>query len=264
MQTVGALLEQFKASFAKEELDTCVKQLAQLKIGMLSFSALPPAIPSAPSSSQQLELLLARDVLEYGALVSIKTVDIPAFERHVAQVKASADQARTHTRCCALTPPSPAPSAQGVLHRLRRAASRVGAAVPDPWAQPAAASGAKPDRRVPHRARAAAGRPAGEQRVPQVPGAAGAAHHGGELQPRVERQAGGAVRGGGTLFHGLAGGYGTRANVSGCGLGHRGTYESPLQMPPSRIYTPPQSTLHTILYPMDLLVDTAIGDFGLH
>lgn len=87
IQAAAALLEQFKSSFAKEELDTCVKQLAQLKIAMLSFSSLPPAIPAVPSSSQQQELLLARDVLEHGALVSIKTVDIPAFERHIAQVE---------------------------------------------------------------------------------------------------------------------------------------------------------------------------------
>jgi hypothetical protein len=85
-QAAAALLEQLKASFAKEELDTCLKQLAQLKISMLSFSSLPPAIPAAPSSSQQQELLLAREIFEHGALVSIKTVDIPAFERHIAQV----------------------------------------------------------------------------------------------------------------------------------------------------------------------------------
>jgi 26S proteasome regulatory subunit N12 len=85
-QAAAALLEQLKSSFAKEELDTCVKQLAQLKIAMLSFSSLPPATPAAPSSSQQQELLLARDILEHGALVSIKTVDISAFERHIAQV----------------------------------------------------------------------------------------------------------------------------------------------------------------------------------
>ncbi|EOD28326.1 hypothetical protein EMIHUDRAFT_449934 [Emiliania huxleyi CCMP1516] len=84
---VAAQLEKFKAAFAREDLEACVKLLAELKMGMLSFGSLPPAAPSAPSSSQQQELLLAREILEYGTLVSIKTVDIPAFERHIAQLK---------------------------------------------------------------------------------------------------------------------------------------------------------------------------------
>uniref|UniRef100_A0A7S3RTJ7 PCI domain-containing protein n=1 Tax=Strombidinopsis acuminata TaxID=141414 RepID=A0A7S3RTJ7_9SPIT len=100
-QAAMALLEQFKASFAKDELDSCVQQLAKLKLGMLSFSCLPPAIPSAPSSSQQQELLLAREILEYGALVSIKAVDIPAFERHIAQLKIY------YTDCASMLPESP-------------------------------------------------------------------------------------------------------------------------------------------------------------
>ena len=87
MAAVAAQLEKFKAAFAREDLEACVKLLAELKMGMLSFGSLPPAAPSAPSSSQQQELLLAREILEYGTLVSIKTVDIPAFERHIAQVR---------------------------------------------------------------------------------------------------------------------------------------------------------------------------------
>ena len=47
----------------------------------------PPAVVESPSATQQQELLLAREVLEHGALLSIKTMEIPAFERYVAQLK---------------------------------------------------------------------------------------------------------------------------------------------------------------------------------
>merc|ERR1719164_364151 len=54
---------------------------------MLGFTSLPPATVDTPSPTQQQERLLARDVLEHGALLSIKTMEIPAFERYVAQLK---------------------------------------------------------------------------------------------------------------------------------------------------------------------------------
>jgi len=89
IQEVVALFEKFKVSFnaAGDNLDTCLGYLTQLKLAMLDFSSLPPAAPSAPTSAQQQELLLAREILEHGALLSIKTMDIPAFERYVAQLK---------------------------------------------------------------------------------------------------------------------------------------------------------------------------------
>jgi len=54
-----------------------------------------------PTSEQQQELLLAREILEHGALLSIKTMDIPAFERYVAQLKIY------YTDCFAVLPESP-------------------------------------------------------------------------------------------------------------------------------------------------------------
>merc|ERR1719231_814649 len=55
---------------------------------MLDFTSLPPAsVGPSPSPTQQQELLLAREVLEQGALLSIKTMEIAAFERYVAQLK---------------------------------------------------------------------------------------------------------------------------------------------------------------------------------
>lgn len=87
------LFDQFKASFAKADaaspagLDTCRQHLDKLKVAMLGFSSLPPASVPSPSQAQQQELLLAREILEHGALLAIKMMEIPAFERYVAQLK---------------------------------------------------------------------------------------------------------------------------------------------------------------------------------
>merc|ERR1711988_968374 len=53
---------------------------------MTAFSALPPG-GDAESATLQQELLLAREILEHGALLSVRMHDIPSFERHVAQLK---------------------------------------------------------------------------------------------------------------------------------------------------------------------------------
>merc|ERR1712070_857067 len=84
---MGELLKKLRAAYEKKEDDLGLKLLAQLKLLLLEFSALPPATPAAPTAPQREELEIAREVLEYGALLSIRTVDIPSFERHVAQLK---------------------------------------------------------------------------------------------------------------------------------------------------------------------------------
>jgi len=80
--------EQFKKAFtgAGDQLDLCLQLMTQLKIALLDFSSLPPATQDGGSQAQQ-ELTLAREILEHGALLSIKTMDIPSFERYVAQLK---------------------------------------------------------------------------------------------------------------------------------------------------------------------------------
>lgn len=89
IKDVVAQFDAFKKSFDADEsqLEIAQQQLAKLKISMLSFSSLPPAAPSAPTDAQQSELLLAREILEHGALLSVKAMEIPAFERYVAQLK---------------------------------------------------------------------------------------------------------------------------------------------------------------------------------
>jgi len=87
---VVTLFDTFKANFDKTDaasLDAAQQHLAKLKVAMLSFSSLPPAAPSKPSDAQLRELLLAREILEHAALLSVRTMDIPAFERYVAQLK---------------------------------------------------------------------------------------------------------------------------------------------------------------------------------
>jgi len=54
---------------------------------MLRFSALPPAIPATPTSTQKNELLVAREALEFGALLAVRKSEINQFERHIAQLK---------------------------------------------------------------------------------------------------------------------------------------------------------------------------------
>jgi len=98
---VVALFDKFKAAFGADKHDECLQLLSQLKVAMLDFGSLPPAVPSAPSQAQQQELLLAREILEHGALLAVKVMDIPGFERYVAQLKAY------YTDCASTLPESP-------------------------------------------------------------------------------------------------------------------------------------------------------------
>ena len=84
-----SLFDEFKKCFAAgdSKLDLASALLGKLKLAMLNFTSLPPATVQKPSEAQLQELLLAREVLEHGALLSVKTMDIPAFERYVAQLK---------------------------------------------------------------------------------------------------------------------------------------------------------------------------------
>ena len=84
---VVALFDKFKKLYDKGDTDTCTQLMGQIRVAMLEFTSLPPATVATPSPSQQQELLLAREILEHGALLSIKTMEIPAFERYVAQLK---------------------------------------------------------------------------------------------------------------------------------------------------------------------------------
>mmetsp|Transcript_53190 Transcript_53190/g.105776 ORF Transcript_53190/g.105776 Transcript_53190/m.105776 type:complete len:273 (-) Transcript_53190:265-1083(-) len=90
IQTVVGLFDKLKAAMdgpGEPQLDLCQKLMGQIKVAMLDFTSLPPTTVTSPSPTQQQELLLAREVLEQGAMLSIQTMEISAFERYVAQLK---------------------------------------------------------------------------------------------------------------------------------------------------------------------------------
>jgi len=71
--------------FDNVDLKQSQSLLTQLKIGLTKFQLLPP-FTAEPNKAKH-QLLIAREALEAGAFLSIKSKDIPAFERHVAQLK---------------------------------------------------------------------------------------------------------------------------------------------------------------------------------
>ncbi|KAI9145913.1 COP9 signalosome [Paraphysoderma sedebokerense] len=80
-----SLYESLKKEFfaSKPDYNKCGTLLAQLKIALTQLSFLLPA----SGQPDQKEVLLAREVLEIGALWSIRVKDIPSFERYMAQLK---------------------------------------------------------------------------------------------------------------------------------------------------------------------------------
>ncbi|KAJ3046047.1 hypothetical protein HDV00_003796 [Rhizophlyctis rosea] len=80
-----ALHENLKKDFfsPKPDLEKCGKLLTSLKILLTELSFLVPG-DRAPSAQEH---ALTRDVLEIGALWSVRAKDIPAFERYFAQLK---------------------------------------------------------------------------------------------------------------------------------------------------------------------------------
>eukprot|EP01114_Cavostelium_apophysatum_P000319 TRINITY_DN1029_c0_g1_i1.p1 TRINITY_DN1029_c0_g1~~TRINITY_DN1029_c0_g1_i1.p1 ORF type:complete len:315 (+),score=57.89 TRINITY_DN1029_c0_g1_i1:134-946(+) len=79
------LFQQLKTQFDQPnaQLDKCKDLLNKLKLESAKLSAASSG--NAEQDNQRLTLL--REILEYGALVSVQLKDIPAFERYVAQLK---------------------------------------------------------------------------------------------------------------------------------------------------------------------------------
>ena len=78
-----SLFDSFKAAFTAEPCDLvkCEDLLGQLKLLLFSGSA----VLSGTGTSQ--EQLLVRETLEHACFLSIRKHDLPAFERHVSQLK---------------------------------------------------------------------------------------------------------------------------------------------------------------------------------
>jgi len=83
----AALSKQLSDAVQKDNADLkqCSTQLAQLKIALTKFQLLPP-FSSEPNKVKR-QLTVARETLEAGAFLAIKSKDIVAFERHVTQLK---------------------------------------------------------------------------------------------------------------------------------------------------------------------------------
>jgi len=82
------LFEEFKQNVNSPHpnAEKAHSQLNQLKLGLTQL-AIPLPGSNTFDASQQKELLLAREILEHAVLWSVKSKDIPAFERYFAQVK---------------------------------------------------------------------------------------------------------------------------------------------------------------------------------
>eukprot|EP00026_Physarum_polycephalum_P011718 Phypoly_transcript_11959.p1 GENE.Phypoly_transcript_11959~~Phypoly_transcript_11959.p1 ORF type:complete len:266 (-),score=33.02 Phypoly_transcript_11959:84-881(-) len=81
------LFEDFKQQLNKPDLVQAKVLVDQLKLALLKLSIPLPGSKALESAELQKELLLAREILEHAVLLSVKTKDIPAFERYFAQVK---------------------------------------------------------------------------------------------------------------------------------------------------------------------------------
>jgi len=83
-QTTVQLFQEFKSQFEKGDANKCRELMGRLKIETTKL-ALPAGSSNSDQEKQALGLL--REILEYGALLSIQLRDIPSFERYIAQVK---------------------------------------------------------------------------------------------------------------------------------------------------------------------------------
>lgn len=83
----AALYKMLKTEWDRpgHSLQKCEGYLSKLKIYLTKLAFLP-IMHSAGDISKQ-ELIVARDVLEIGALYSIETKDNASFERYLAQLK---------------------------------------------------------------------------------------------------------------------------------------------------------------------------------
>ncbi|TFK29277.1 proteasome 26S subunit [Coprinopsis marcescibilis] len=84
MANLKTLYENLQRAFyaRPSELKTCVELLAQLKLGLIEAGLLIPQ-----GNVNFGDLVVARDILEIGALVSIRSKDIPSFDRYFSQLQ---------------------------------------------------------------------------------------------------------------------------------------------------------------------------------
>lgn len=79
-----SVYERLNLAWSSGDMSTVGELLPKMKILLLNLTFLPTGKEGVVDAK---ELLLARDTLEIGALWSIETKNIPAFQRYVAQLK---------------------------------------------------------------------------------------------------------------------------------------------------------------------------------
>eukprot|EP00897_Mesotaenium_endlicherianum_P008130 jgi/Mesen1/7345/ME000377S06568 len=85
IEEVGKVSRQFKQAFERNDLTVAKSLLADLKLKLTEFSALPPLLQPTPTAKEELQL--ARDILEHAVVLSVKLKDEVAFERNFLQLK---------------------------------------------------------------------------------------------------------------------------------------------------------------------------------
>ncbi|KAK7470815.1 regulatory particle non-ATPase [Stygiomarasmius scandens] len=95
MANLKALYDDLQRSFNANDLKKCGTLLSQLKIGLIEAGLL---IPQGDPSLD--DLIIARDILEIGAIWSIRTRDVPSFDRYFSQLQTF------YTDYSSLLPPS--------------------------------------------------------------------------------------------------------------------------------------------------------------
>ncbi|CAM0902720.1 unnamed protein product [Alopecurus aequalis] len=74
-----------KWAYLRDDLETCVTLLSEIKVHLAKIPSLPPTFEQTPNAVA--ELSLARDVYELAIMLSMKIGDQDAFERDFVQVK---------------------------------------------------------------------------------------------------------------------------------------------------------------------------------
>ncbi|KZW03793.1 hypothetical protein EXIGLDRAFT_635085 [Exidia glandulosa HHB12029] len=98
MSSLPQLYQDLKRAFDARptDLKKCGQLLAKLKVAVIENGLFPPR-PEAKES----DLIVARDILEIGAFWSIRSKDVPSFDRYFAQLQTF------YTDYNAILPPSP-------------------------------------------------------------------------------------------------------------------------------------------------------------
>ncbi|KAF7313679.1 PCI domain-containing protein [Mycena chlorophos] len=82
MASLQSQYSALKAAFAAQDLNKTGKLLTQLKLGLIQAGLLLPQGDLNPS-----DLVVAREILEIGAFWSIRSQDVPSFDRYFSQLQ---------------------------------------------------------------------------------------------------------------------------------------------------------------------------------